>query len=220
MTSAAAAIQQEMTSAAASAMPDLTGITVDRVERIQQPPGNGNGNGGQAFLPAFRELLSRIEPWRGYMVAFTTMQASIAGALLQSPSGGYWPDSQAGHQAGEPIMKNLHTSSYAYFRVLSAMSFNSSILILLLLCHEGFCRVPQHKLAMQISSFCGAGCLLGALIINTCPGSPDVAGIYLLIAIGAMACIFLASYLPKYGIYTTHAPLRRLDLRSHYFVFY
>ncbi|KAM0862430.1 hypothetical protein ACQ4PT_045264 [Festuca glaucescens] len=179
-----------------SAMQDLNEITVERVERIQ-PRGNGNGNGGQAFLPAFRELINRIEPWRGYMIVFVSMQATIAGTMLLSPSGAYWQDSQGGHQAGDPIMKNMHTESYAHFRALCAMSLNSSLIIFLMLCHEGFCRVPENKFAMLFSSFCGAGCLFGAIVFNTCPGSPDVAAFYLLISAGVMACIFLAAYIPR-----------------------
>ncbi|KAL6908178.1 hypothetical protein ACP4OV_002348 [Aristida adscensionis] len=77
------------------------------------------------------------QPWeyslRKYLLLLATVVATLTYSAAFSPPGGVWPDTGAGHLAGDPIIRDTHPSRYLVFFYCNATAFASSLVVIVLI---------------------------------------------------------------------------------------
>lgn len=77
------------------------------------------------------------KPWeytlRKYVLLLATVVATLTYSSAFSPPGGVWQDTDAGHLAGDPIIRDTHYRRYLVFFYCNASGFASSLVVIILI---------------------------------------------------------------------------------------
>ncbi|CAL4990791.1 unnamed protein product [Urochloa decumbens] len=77
------------------------------------------------------------QPWeytlRKYLLLMATVVATLTYGAVFNPPGGVWPETDAGHLAGDPIIRDLHNRRYQVFFYCNATAFASSLVAIVLI---------------------------------------------------------------------------------------
>ncbi|CAM0914036.1 unnamed protein product [Alopecurus aequalis] len=86
-----------------------------------------------------------------YVMLLAILAASITYQAGLNPPGGFWPDDTSdGYKAGNPLLKDIHSSRYMVFFVFNSISFMSSITVVMLLLSKS---VRKKKVPLQALHF-------------------------------------------------------------------
>ncbi|WVZ50523.1 LOW QUALITY PROTEIN: hypothetical protein U9M48_001769 [Paspalum notatum var. saurae] len=121
------------------------------------------------------------------LAIFATTIAYTAG--LNSP-GGFWPDTQDGHRAGDPVLQDHHQRRFLAFFVCNTASFVASLSVIMLLLTKGFyTRFLKNKRVVEaappyvsiLTSLLG---LIGSYAFGSCRGTESTASVLVIYVVG------------------------------------
>ncbi|KAL6653702.1 hypothetical protein ACP70R_008626 [Stipagrostis hirtigluma subsp. patula] len=90
------------------------------------PMAAASGNAGKSDKPWEYTL-------RKYVLLLATVVATLTYSAAFSPPGGVWQDTDAGHLAGDPIIRDTHYRRYLVFFYCNATGFASSLVAIILI---------------------------------------------------------------------------------------
>ncbi|XP_066374884.1 uncharacterized protein [Miscanthus floridulus] len=85
-------------------------------------------------LDAFvQEKKEELEQKRSLLLVLATLSTTVTYAAGLNPPGGFWPDSSAGHLAGDPALRDHYPSRFKAFMACNDTAFAGSIVIIIML---------------------------------------------------------------------------------------
>ena len=97
-----------------------------------------------------------------------------------SPPGGFWPETQDGHRAGDPAMQERHRGRFLVFFVLNTLAFVASVGVIMLLLTNQFNEKFYNKfLYLHLQYVCIGVALVslaGAYAAGTCRKTDSTVG--------------------------------------------
>ncbi|CAM0949301.1 unnamed protein product [Alopecurus aequalis] len=103
------------------------------------------------------------------IAAFVTYRAA------NMPPRGFWSHDKAGpdgHAAGQPVMATLFPASYAWFRLLNATAFYTSLVLVLLCSSQRFYSTPARMAALHLVALFDLLCVVAVYVFGSNPEDP------------------------------------------------
>ncbi|KAG0528676.1 hypothetical protein BDA96_05G032300 [Sorghum bicolor] len=112
------------------------------------------------------------DPWYKKLPKYLLLLAALAAAVTyqaaMSPPGGLWGDGQAGHIAGDPVLRSTYPRRYKAFFYCNATSFMASLVIMVLLLIKRVSSAQSAILALHAAMILDLFGLMGAYAAGSC----------------------------------------------------
>ncbi|KAG0514002.1 hypothetical protein BDA96_10G151600 [Sorghum bicolor] len=118
-----------------------------------------------------RSIRTRKKPehkWRKDLMLIGTLAVTVTYQAGLLPPGGFWPDDQVGHFAGDPILHDTHPSRFKVFFYCNATAFMASMVMVILLLNNTISKYRRSLLAMKTAMVLDLFGLLGAYAAGSC----------------------------------------------------
>ncbi|CAD6339508.1 unnamed protein product [Miscanthus lutarioriparius] len=106
--------------------------------------------------------------WRKDLMLIGTLAVTVTYQAGLLPPGGFWPDDQVGHFAGDPILHDTHPSRFKVFFYCNATAFMASMVMVILLLNNTISKYRRSLLAMKTAMVLDLFSLLGAYAAGSC----------------------------------------------------
>ncbi|CAN6170217.1 unnamed protein product [Urochloa humidicola] len=106
--------------------------------------------------------------WRKDLMLIGTLAVTVTYQAALLPPGGIWPDDQAGHFAGDPILHDTHPTRYKVFFYCNATAFMASMVMVILLLNNTISKYKRSLLAMKTAMVLDLLGLLCAYAAGSC----------------------------------------------------
>jgi len=80
-----------------------------------------------------QEKKEELEQKRSLLLVLATLSTTVTYAAGLNPPGGFWPDSSAGHLAGDPALRDHYPSRFKAFMACNDTAFSGSLVIIIML---------------------------------------------------------------------------------------
>lgn len=80
-----------------------------------------------------QEKKEELEQKRSLLLVLATLSTTVTYAAGLNPPGGFWPDSSAGHLAGDPALRDHYPSRFKAFMACNDTAFAGSLVIIIML---------------------------------------------------------------------------------------
>jgi hypothetical protein len=106
--------------------------------------------------------------WHKDLMLIGTLAVTVTYQAGLLPPGGFWPNDQAGHLKGDPILQDTHPTRYRIFFYSNATAFMASILMVILLLNNTISKYKRSLLAMKTAMILDLFGLLVAYAAGSC----------------------------------------------------
>ncbi|KAJ1259051.1 hypothetical protein BS78_10G123700 [Paspalum vaginatum] len=106
--------------------------------------------------------------WRKDLMLIGTLAVTVTYQAGLLPPGGFWPDDQVGHFAGDPILHDTHPTRFKIFFYCNATAFMASMVMVILLLNNTISKYRRSLLAMKTAMVLDLLGLLGAYAAGSC----------------------------------------------------
>ncbi|KAM0903042.1 hypothetical protein ACQ4PT_018856 [Festuca glaucescens] len=129
-----------------------------------------------------------LEQRRNFLFVLAILAATITYQAGLNPPGGIWPDGSMDGKPGNPALQDSHPKHYDVFYYSNAVSFVSSVAIIILLVNRESCERGIKSYALRVCLVAGLLALLVAYSAGSCR---KLKSVFYLIAIAAVVLICL-----------------------------
>ncbi|TVU03308.1 hypothetical protein EJB05_51155, partial [Eragrostis curvula] len=106
---------------------------------------------------SYQENNEELEQKRSLLLVLATLSTTVTYAAGLNPPGGFWPDSDGGHLAGDPALRDHYPHRFKAFMACNDTAFSSSlVIVIMLLSNTSVHRVVKSnalRLCVLISLF-------------------------------------------------------------------
>ncbi|KAL6596601.1 hypothetical protein ACP70R_047244 [Stipagrostis hirtigluma subsp. patula] len=80
-----------------------------------------------------QETKEEMEQIRSFLLVLATLVATVTYAAGLNPPGGFWPDNNDSHRAGDPALREHYPCRFKVFMACNATAFSGSLVIIIML---------------------------------------------------------------------------------------